>query len=254
MGFWNRNKSEEAKAVPATQQEVVMKSEPKADRAKLVEITEALANVTAAVAELEQRRDRFTKVIAENEATQARLTASIEADGGRALDAALSGSGSDELSDLMATAEANSKAATGAKAGLPVIERQLEHARAELKRLEGERYLTTREVLIEHADKIGAEYKATYEKLADLHDTLVAVSMAVPPGSHGEPAIQMVDSEFELPRFFLPSVRDKDEFLGTFKHRSDPTKLERIAGHWSEAFARVATDVNADITDLTGVV
>jgi hypothetical protein len=87
----------------------------------------------------------------------------------------------------------------------------------------------------------------------ELHDTLVAVSMAVPPGSHGEPAIQMVDSEIEVPRFFLPSVRDKDEFLGTFKHRPDPHKLERIAGRWSEAFSRVATDANADISDLTDV-
>jgi hypothetical protein len=51
----------------------------------------------------------------------------------------------------------------------------------------------------------------------------------------------------------LPSVRDPNEFLGTFKHRADPMKLEKIAGRWSEAFSRIATDVNADITDLVGV-
>jgi hypothetical protein len=38
-------------------------------------------------------------------------------------------------------------------------------------------------VLIEEADKIGGEYVHHYEKLVELHDILVAVSMAVPPAS-----------------------------------------------------------------------
>ena len=172
-------------------------------------------------------------MIADADDAQAQLRATIEIAAGRALEAALADgdvSGDNSVAKLLASAETTAKAATGARAALPVIEAKLAEVRAEAARLQGDLRVAVIDYLRTRADEIARRYREHVEALFSLHDRLIGVSAALPLASSAGSTIQMVAPVVEVPRFALPATADRNEFLATIRHGADVATVEKNDG------------------------
>jgi exonuclease VII small subunit len=203
-----------------------------------------------AVVEFEQRVQRLESIIADAETAHKALQQAIAADGGKALEDYASGltKDDDEISKLVMTAENSARAATAAKAALPVAQAALDNVRAQVVVLGEERVAELNRVIAMMADSEARSYQRSFDEMCRRHDRLVGYA-SVAQMSHGD--IQLIIDPVKAPRFAFPSMGtiESDPFL---RHQVSSLTVSEAAKQWTEVRARLEADVNADVSDLIG--
>jgi hypothetical protein len=200
-----------------------------------------VATARGRVHEIEERVSRLRGVIAAEAPAQEELQAAVAADDGASLSRlARGGQAGNALDELVAQAEAASRAATVARSATPRAEAELAGAVGEVERLTIERVKLVGAVLIEDADPVGREYRETFKKLCALHDHLAGISRGVAP--YGVDLVMTIDT-LSAPRFALPSHPPAGSHFDPYlRHRPDEFAIKTTAAEWIERSQQLAAE------------
>jgi hypothetical protein len=217
-------------------------------RERLRFIDGEVSKAKEAVADLENRIERFESIISDADANHRALQLAIANDGGKALAEYAAGkAGADsEIAKLVTLEDSSRKAATAAKAALPGTESMLNNARAQLPRLAEERVAELNRVVARLADADARAYQKAFEEMCRLHDRLVGYA-SVAQATIGD--IQLIIDPVKTPRFALPSMgnSDADPFL---RHSVNELTVNAAAKSWAAVRQRLEDDAEADLSDL----
>jgi hypothetical protein len=140
---------------------------------------------------------------------------------------------------LMRSSVALEISARAAAKRLPVAKAALEDARRVAMKVEADRNIAARNLLLTEAAKLVAQYRDHWRQLCALHDEIAGVSAALPPLERGQPEIANSNVAFEAPNFNLGS---SGTWSPVMRHIPDPT----FGGRWSAALAALHEDADAD--------
>jgi hypothetical protein len=201
-----------------------------------------------AVAEFEQRVHRLESIIVDADAAHKALQQAIAADGGVALEGFATGQApaDSEIAQLVMTAENSARAATAAKAALPIAVAALDNVRMQVVVLGEERGLELSRVIAMLADDEARGYQRIFDQLGRAHDRLCGYA-SVAETNLGD--IRLIIDPLKAPRFASPSLgnSDADPFL---RHQPNPLDIGDAARMWGAVRAALDQDPGADISEL----
>ena len=220
-----------------------------AGRERLKHFDEQLAAANQAAVEIEEKIQRLQKIISDADSAHERLQLAILIDGGKSLSAYSSGelSDSSDIGTLVVNAEVTARSATAAKAALPTAQASLTNCHEQAVALNAARVAELDRVMASLADNWAREYQEAFDAMVKCHDRLVGFSN-VQQSNLGD--IRLIEAPISAPRFSLPSMGrpDADPFLrAPFPSELTVAASERL---WRSVKERLATDSDADISDL----
>ena len=220
-----------------------------AGRERLKHFDRELAAANQAAVEIEERIHRLETIIKDADSAHERLQIAILVDNGASLASYSSGQVADnsEIGKLVIAADTTARSATAAKAALPTAQASLASCHEQAIALNAARVAELDRVMASLADNWAREYQAAFDTMVKCHDRLVGFSN-VQQSNLGD--IRLIEAPIAAPRFALPSMGhpDADPFLrAAFPSELTVAASERL---WRSVKERLATDSDADISDL----
>jgi hypothetical protein len=130
-----------------------------------------------------------------------------------------------------------------ARHAIPIVEKEIAQANAEIARLEGQKKAKIQALLIQHGDWLGQKYREAFEEFCHYHDQIVGFAR----GS-GCTNVVLTGETIEVPRFNLPSLAPSDVFSPFLRHVPNSQSIAAASIAWSRFAGRLATDPQADVS------
>lgn len=228
---------------------LVKRPKPSPLQTELAEVDRSIIAARAKVSEAEAKVQRLNAIVAASEAQASALNEKMAQDDGTALERLAAGN--DDTTGIAPLVERVHRMAQAARAALMTLPAADAAATACSECLD-ELILAKRDkihaIVLDHADKMAADYKRTFDQLMVLHDELRAASLALQ--MEGCAPLCMSTTAWEVPRFDLPATRHESEYISTMRAVPDVRKINERAQWWSGVIQALSTDPFTDIKDI----
>lgn len=224
-------------------------------RQRLRHVAGELGKAQQVVADADALLDRLITVIRDADAAEAVLQASVAEDGGVSLAAYSAGATDAPIAKLIATKKTTEEAATVAKAALPGVNSKLDAARAEVKRLEQEKFDATIIYLKTRARDKHAAYHNTFSVLSNLYDQLCGVAVAMSATGHSDMMTTGLPVAIQAPGFNMgtgPAHGPSEAVVIMHTPGAGEHRVGDAMARWTEARERLLQDPDAALDDLIG--
>ena len=138
------------------------------------------------------------------------------------------------------------QAADHARRALPIAERALANASAEVVRLRERKSQQISSIKIEHGDVLARRYDAKRRELSEIHDQVIGFARGC-----NLPNIVLTTKPYEVPRFDLPATPSGDVYTRFIPHVPDNHAVGAAAAMWSRFSADLTGDPYAEVSAVS---